>query len=80
MTTRDVNGAEIRRIREDVLGLSLRQLVASVEPADAEGLSAPHLSKIERGLATPSPGMLQRIARALGVDLDAISTRNQGAA
>lgn len=69
MTTRQVNGAAIRRIREDS-GHSLRQLVA-----DVDGLSYSNLSRIENGRVQPSPAMLCRIADALGVELDVISTR-----
>lgn len=70
MTTRQVNGTAIRRIREDS-GKSLRQLVA-----DVKDLSAGHLSRVENGIVQPSPAMLRRIADALGVSLDDISTRD----
>ncbi len=52
-------GAGVRRLRH-ARGLTLVQL------AEAAGLSHPFLSQLERGLARPSIGSLERIARALG--------------
>lgn len=51
-----------RRIRETRLrqGLTLKEL------DDRAGLSATHLSEIERGRTSPTVGALLRIARALG--------------
>ena len=52
-------GARIRELRR-ARGLTLVQLAAVAE------LSHPFLSQLERGLARPSMGSLERIARALG--------------
>jgi transcriptional regulator with XRE-family HTH domain len=52
-------GARIRRLRH-ARGLTLVQLAESAE------LSHPFLSQLERGLARPSIGSLEKIARALG--------------
>lgn len=52
-------GARIRRLRH-ARGLTLVQLAGSAE------LSHPFLSQLERGLARPSIGSLEKIARALG--------------
>ena len=52
-------GARVRRLRR-ARGLTLAGL------ASAAGLSHPFLSKIERGLASPSMASLAQIARALG--------------
>lgn len=52
-------GASIRRLRK-ARGLTLVQL------ADRAELSHPFLSQLERGLASPSIGSLEKIARALG--------------
>jgi transcriptional regulator with XRE-family HTH domain len=52
-------GSRIRRLRH-ARGLTLVQLAESSE------LSHPFLSQLERGLARPSIGSLEKIARALG--------------
>ncbi len=52
-------GARIRRLRH-ARGLTLVQVAESAE------LSHPFLSQLERGLARPSIGSLEKIARALG--------------
>jgi len=52
-------GARVRRLRR-ARGLTLTRLAA------AAGLSHPFLSKLERGLASPSMASLAQIARALG--------------
>jgi transcriptional regulator with XRE-family HTH domain len=52
-------GTRIRRLRH-ARGLTLVQL------AEAAELSHPFLSQLERGLARPSIGSLEKIARALG--------------
>ena len=52
-------GQRVRRLRR-ARGLTLVRLAA------AAGLSHPFLSKLERGLATPSMASLTQIARALG--------------
>jgi len=54
-----VLGQRVRRLRR-ARGLTLVRL------ASAAGLSHPFLSKLERGLATPSMASLAQIARALG--------------
>jgi transcriptional regulator with XRE-family HTH domain len=66
--TRKTNGAVIRARRED-LGVTLPTLAARVP------ISKGGLSKIETGAVQPRPATLLRIAKALGVDLDDISTR-----
>jgi transcriptional regulator with XRE-family HTH domain len=53
-------GRRIRRIRQD-RGLTLKQIESVV------GISAAHLSMIERGMASPTIKSLERIALALGV-------------
>ena len=52
-------GRRIRTVRRE-RGLTLRQVAASA------GLSATHISEIERGHTTPTVGALLRIAQALG--------------
>lgn len=47
-------------------GLTLEQLAA------ASGLTKSYLSKVERGLSTPSVGAALNIARSLGVDVAAL--------
>jgi transcriptional regulator with XRE-family HTH domain len=42
------------------------------------GVSASHLSRIERGLAGAQPEILQRIARALGVVMEDIAWEIEG--
>jgi transcriptional regulator with XRE-family HTH domain len=54
-------GARVRRLR-----IERRQTLKQVE--EACGLSATHLSEIERGRTSPTLGALTRIARALGRD------------
>ena len=51
-------------------GLSLRPL------ADQVGVSAMALSKYERGLITPSPPVLSRLAQALGVSINYLQGEN----
>lgn len=41
---------------------------------EAAGVSPSHLSRIERGLTTPSYDLLARIADALGTDLTSLTT------
>jgi transcriptional regulator with XRE-family HTH domain len=65
MTTAIVDVAELgRRIRK--LRMECRLTLKQVE--DACGLSATHLSEIERGRTSPTIGALVRIARSLGKD------------
>ena len=53
-------GARVRSLRQE-RGWTLKQLGREA------GLSHPFLSQLERGLARPSVGSVERIARALGV-------------
>jgi len=53
-------GRRVRRIRQE-RGLTLKQIEAKV------GVSATHISEIERGNTSPTIGALDRIAGALGV-------------
>jgi len=53
-------GTRVRRIRQE-RGLTLKQIEAKV------GVSATHISEIERGNTSPTIGALERIADALGV-------------
>jgi transcriptional regulator with XRE-family HTH domain len=55
-------GAHVRELRRE-RGMTLKAL------GRAAGLSHPFLSQLERGLARPSMASLERIARALDVDL-----------
>jgi transcriptional regulator with XRE-family HTH domain len=52
-------GRRIKHVRQD-RGLTLKAVEAS------SGVSATHVSEIERGAASPTVGALSRIARALG--------------
>jgi Zn-dependent peptidase ImmA (M78 family) len=52
-------------------GLSLRELAASA------GISAQAISKYERGLDTPSSGVLLRLAEVLGVKIEYFFRRNK---
>jgi transcriptional regulator with XRE-family HTH domain len=53
-------GRRVRRIRQEK-GLTLKEIEAKV------GVSATHISEIERGNTSPTIGALERIAGALGV-------------
>src|ERR687896_1833264 len=53
-------GARVRALRRE-RGMTLKALGRKA------GLSHPFLSQLERGLARPSVGSVQRIARAFGV-------------
>ena len=53
-------GKRLRRIRQE-RGLTLKQIEAKV------GVSATHVSEIERGNTSPTIRALERIASALGV-------------
>jgi transcriptional regulator with XRE-family HTH domain len=61
------SGARIRELRRD-RGLTLKSL------GRRAGLSHPFLSQLERGLARPSVGSVERIARALDVPVGALWT------
>ncbi len=50
------------------LGLSLKDLGRLVHKEDGRGVSAQYLHDIERDRRTPSPTVLNGLARALGVD------------
>lgn len=58
-------GERLKRARQ-AADLSLRQV------AGAAGVSAQAISKYERGLDVPSSGVLLRLARALGTNLDVL--------
>lgn len=60
-------GARVRELRRE-RGLTLKGL------GSRAGLSHPFLSQLERGLARPSVGSVERIARALGVPVTALWT------
>jgi len=60
MQTRNAIGTRIRELRRE-RGLALADV------AEAAGLSASHLSRIERGHAAPSFTVATRIAAVLGV-------------
>jgi transcriptional regulator with XRE-family HTH domain len=61
-------GARVRELRR-VRGLTLKALGREA------GLSHPFLSQLERGLARPSVGSVERIAQALEVPVSALWTR-----
>jgi transcriptional regulator with XRE-family HTH domain len=61
-------GARVRQLRRE-RGLTLKALGAEA------GLSHPFLSQLERGLARPSVGSVERIAHALGVPVTALWAR-----
>lgn len=58
-------GARVRQLRQD-RGLTLKAL------GRESGLSHPFLSQLERGLARPSMGSVERIAHALEVPVSAL--------
>jgi transcriptional regulator with XRE-family HTH domain len=67
-------GARVRELRKD-RGLTLKALGREA------GLSHPFLSQLERGLARPSVGSVERIAQALAVPVSALwAERNTEAA
>jgi transcriptional regulator with XRE-family HTH domain len=55
-----VDGPRLRRLRVEA-GLSAEQLAKRAAPASTQ-----HICDIERGRRSPSPGLLRRIATALG--------------
>jgi transcriptional regulator with XRE-family HTH domain len=67
--TRKASGAKIKRRRED-LGISLPTL------AERAGISRGGLSKIENDLVRPHATTLVKLAKALNVQLDDISSRD----
>jgi transcriptional regulator with XRE-family HTH domain len=60
-------GGRVRELRRE-RGLTLKELGSRAD------LSHPFLSQLERGLARPSVGSVERIARALGVPVTALWT------
>lgn len=66
MSTRKVNGASIRAIRE-ALGIKHGDLALRC------GFTPSYLSHIESGAKQPSSAMARRLADELGVPLDAIT-------
>lgn len=62
MVNRDAVGGRLKRIRNGK-SLSLKALEAQA------GISATHISEIERGLTSPTIGVLSRIAQALRRDV-----------
>jgi lambda repressor-like predicted transcriptional regulator len=63
-------GARVRELRHD-RGLTLKALGSQA------GLSHPFLSQLERGLARPSVGSVERIAEALDVPVSALWTARE---
>jgi transcriptional regulator with XRE-family HTH domain len=63
-------GARVRQLRRE-RGMTLKELGAEA------GLSHPFLSQLERGLARPSVGSVERIAHALGVPVTALWMRRR---
>ncbi len=63
-------GARVRELRQD-RGLTLKAL------GRRAGLSHPFLSQLERGLARPSVGSVERIATALDVPVSALWTERR---
>jgi ribosome-binding protein aMBF1 (putative translation factor) len=61
-----LDGGNPVRVWREHRGMSRKQL------AEASGLSAPYLSRIESGKAKPSPETLAAIARELGLEPDDI--------
>src|SRR5947209_3996718 len=57
---------EIIRHQRELAELSMRRF------AEVAGISNPYLSQIERGLRAPSEQVLEAIATALGVSVDAL--------
>lgn len=55
-------------------GVSLRDL------AHATGINRGHLSRIERGIHVPSARLVEAIATALAVDIEAIAPTTKAAA
>jgi len=66
MTTRNLNGATVRVVR-DLLGISQEDLAARV------GITQGALSNIERGVHGTSPDTNRKLATAMGVPLESIT-------
>jgi transcriptional regulator with XRE-family HTH domain len=60
--TEETLGANIRRVRKR-RGLTIEQV------AEASGMSISFISQVERGLISPSVNSLQKISRALGIQI-----------
>lgn len=66
MTTRNLNGATVRVVRE-ALGISQRDLAARCD------ITQGSLSNIERGIHGTTPETNRKIADAMGVPLESIT-------
>jgi transcriptional regulator with XRE-family HTH domain len=60
---------EFIRAQRELAHMSVRRL------ADIAGVSNPYLSQIERGLRRPSAEILQQLARALKISVEALYVR-----
>jgi transcriptional regulator with XRE-family HTH domain len=60
---------EFIRTQREIASMSVRGL------ADLAGVSNPYLSQIERGLRRPSAEILQQLARALKISVEALYVR-----
>ena len=60
---------EFIKSQREVASMSVRRL------AEAAGVSNPYLSQIERGLRRPSAEILQQLARALKISVEALYVR-----
>lgn len=60
---------EFIRSQREVASMSVRRL------ADLAGVSNPYLSQIERGLRRPSAEILQQLAKALKISVEALYVR-----
>lgn len=66
MTTRHLNGATVRALRE-ALGIRHGEFATDVQ------VSTGYLSNIEAGRRQPDPAVVRRIANRLGVSVDAVT-------
>lgn len=66
MSTRNLNGATVRVLRE-ALGISQRDLAARC------GISQGSLSNVERGVNGASPELARKLADGMGVPLESIT-------
>lgn len=66
MSTRALNGATVRELRE-ALGVSQTDLAARCE------ITQGHLSHVERGIYHASPELARRVADSLGVPLESVT-------
>ncbi len=62
--------------RDDSFGAALRRLrlLRGLSREGFTGLSSKEVARIERGEVEPRPATLEKLANALGVDLDEIAT------